>query len=100
MRRLPAPLVLIAVFIAAVLIVDPRGNFPLDDDWGVGFMTFTLVQTGTIQFSPFASATAYLQFFWGALWASMFGETFTRERTPRAGAVRRCRAPVSSALLL
>jgi hypothetical protein len=68
---------LIAVFIAAVLLVDPRGNFPLDDDWGVGFTTFTLLQTGRVQFTPFASATAYLQFFWGALWAAMFGETFT-----------------------
>ncbi len=77
MRRLPAPLVLLAVFIAAVLLVDPRGNFPLDDDWGVGFTTFTLLQTGRVQFSPFASATAYLQFFWGALWAATFGETFT-----------------------
>src|SRR5688500_12417267 len=77
MRRLPAPLILIAAFLAAVLLVDPRGNFPLDDDWGVGFTTFTLLQTGRVQFSPFASATAYLQFFWGALWASLFGESFT-----------------------
>jgi hypothetical protein len=77
MRRLPAPLILIAAFVAAVLLVDPRGNFPLDDDWGVGFTTFTLLQTGHVQFTPFASATAYLQFFWGALWASLFGETFT-----------------------
>lgn len=77
MRRLSPPLALIAVFIAAVFVVDPRGNFPLDDDWGVGFTTFTLLQTGRVQFSPFASATAYLQFLWGALWAAMFGETFT-----------------------
>lgn len=77
MKRLPAPLVLIAVFLAAVLLVDPRGNFPLDDDWGVGFTTFTLLQTGRVQFTPFASATAYLQFVWGALWAALFGQTFT-----------------------
>ena len=77
MKRLPPPLILIAVFLAAVLLVDPRGNFPLDDDWGVGFTTFTLLQTGRVQFTPFASATAYLQFFWGALWAALFGETFT-----------------------
>ncbi|MDP9192705.1 MAG: glycosyltransferase family 39 protein [Acidobacteriota bacterium] len=72
-----AILLLVAAFAAAVLVVDPRGNFPLDDDWGVGFTTFTLLQTGTVQLTPFASATAYLQFFWGALWAAMFGETFT-----------------------
>ena len=77
MRSSAAPVVLIAVFLAAVLVVDPRGNFPLDDDWGVGFTTFTLLQTGRVQFTPFASATAYLQFFWGALWAAAFGETFT-----------------------
>ncbi|MFL6245942.1 MAG: glycosyltransferase family 39 protein [Thermoanaerobaculia bacterium] len=77
MRRLPAPVILIAAFVAAVLLVDPRGNFPLDDDWGVGFTTFTLLQTGRVQFTPFASATAYLQFFWGALWAALFGQTFT-----------------------
>lgn len=72
-----ALLVLIAAFVIAVIVVDPRGNFPLDDDWGVGFTTFTLVQTGKVQFTPFASATAYLQFAWGALWAAAFGETFT-----------------------
>ncbi|HEX6641069.1 MAG TPA: glycosyltransferase family 39 protein [Thermoanaerobaculia bacterium] len=77
MRSSAAPVVLIAVFLAAVLVVDPRGNFPLDDDWGVGFTTFTLLQTGRVQFTPFASATAYLQFAWGALWAALFGETFT-----------------------
>ncbi len=72
-----ALLVLLAAFVVAVIVVDPRGNFPLDDDWGVGFTTFTLVQTGRVQFTPFASATAYLQFAWGALWAAAFGETFT-----------------------
>lgn len=77
MKRVPAPLILIAAFVIAVLLVDPRGNFPLDDDWGVGFTTFTLLQTGRVQFTPFASATAYLQFVWGALWAALFGETFT-----------------------
>lgn len=72
-----ATLVLTAAFALAVLAVNPIGNFPLNDDWGVGFTTFTLVQTGTIELTPFASATAYLQFFWGALWAALFGPTFT-----------------------
>jgi len=70
-------LVLVAAFVLAAVAVDPRGNFPLNDDWGVGFTTFTLLRSGTIEFTPFASATAYLQFVWGALWAALFGETFT-----------------------
>jgi hypothetical protein len=73
----PPPLLLIAAFIGAVLAVDPRGDFPLNDDWGVGFTTFHLLDTGRIQFTPFASATAYLQFVWGALWASIFGASYT-----------------------
>lgn len=68
---------LVIAFALAVLAVDPRGNFPLDDDWGVGFTTFTLARTGHIEFTPFASATAYLQFAWGALWTLLFGESFT-----------------------
>lgn len=74
---LASTLLMVAVFLIAVILVDPRGNFPLDDDWGVGFTTFTLLQTGRVQFTPFASATAYLQFVWGALWAALFGQTFT-----------------------
>ena len=72
-----AKLLLIAAFLLAVLLVDPRGDFPLNDDWGVGFTTFHLLRTGTIEFTPFASATAYLQFVWGALWATLFGESYT-----------------------
>jgi hypothetical protein len=72
-----AILVLTALFVISVLAVDPRGNFPLDDDWGVGFTTFTLATSGTIEFTPFASATAYLQFVWGAIWVALFGQSFT-----------------------
>jgi len=77
MKDRRAALLLTAAFALAVIAIDPRGNFPLDDDWGVGFTTFTLLHSGRIELSPFASATAYLQFAWGALWAGLFGETFT-----------------------
>jgi len=76
-RDLAARVALVTAFFLAVVVVDPRGDFPLDDDWGVGFTTFRLLHTGRIVFTPFASATAYLQFAWGALWARLFGETFT-----------------------
>ncbi|HYO77455.1 MAG TPA: hypothetical protein VE010_13420, partial [Thermoanaerobaculia bacterium] len=77
MKELRPRLLLLAAFVAAVIAVDPRGNFPLNDDWGVGYTTFTLARTGEIHFTPFASATAYLQFIWGALWVTLFGESFT-----------------------
>ncbi|HEX8255619.1 MAG TPA: glycosyltransferase family 39 protein [Thermoanaerobaculia bacterium] len=77
MKQLRPQLLLLAAFAAAVIVVDPRGNFPLNDDWGVGYTTVTLAHSGEIHFTPFASATAYLQFAWGALWVTLFGESFT-----------------------
>ena len=75
-----AVVLLVAAFVAAVVLVNPIGNFPLNDDWGVGFTTFTLLETGRVELTPFASATAYLQFAWGALWAGVFGPSFTTLR--------------------
>ena len=72
-----AVVLLIAAFAVAVALVDPRGNFPLDDDWDFALTTWTFLHTGTIQYSPFTSATTHLQMLWGAAWSAAFGETFT-----------------------
>src|SRR5947209_12673264 len=68
---------LVAVFAAAVAIVDPRGNFPLDDDWDFAFGAWTLAKFGVIQHTPFTVAIAVLQYCWGALWTLAFGQSFT-----------------------
>ncbi|HEX9407941.1 MAG TPA: hypothetical protein VF975_11530, partial [Thermoanaerobaculia bacterium] len=68
---------IVLLFAAAVLITDPRGNFPLDDDWDFTLSTWNLVRTGTVQHTPFTSNIAVLQYFWGALWTIVFGESST-----------------------
>jgi len=68
---------IVIAFAAAVAITDPRGNFPLDDDWDFTLTTWNLVQNGTIQHTPFTSAVAVLQYLWGALWTVVFGMSCT-----------------------
>jgi len=67
--------VILIVFAVAVVITDPRGNFPLDDDWDFTLSTWNLVHTGHVQHTPFTSNIAVLQYFWGALWTVLFGES-------------------------
>lgn len=76
-RELVPVAILTAAFAAAVAIVDPRGNFPLDDDWDFTLSTWNLVRTGTIRHTPFTSAIAVLQYYWGALWTLLFGQSCT-----------------------
>ena len=69
--------VILIVFAVAVVITDPRGNYPLDDDWDFSLSTWNLVHTGHVQHTPFTSNIAVLQYFWGALWTILFGQSST-----------------------
>jgi len=69
--------IILILFAAAVLITDPRGNFPLDDDWDFTLSTWNLAHTGRVQHTPFTSNIAVLQYFWGALWTILFGQSST-----------------------
>jgi len=67
---------LLAIFAIAVLLVDPRGDFALDDDWDFALATWAFARSGHFQFTPFTAASLYLQVAWGALWTLVFGESF------------------------
>lgn len=67
---------LMAAFAAAVAIVDPRGNFPLNDDWDFALVTWNFLHTGRIEYTAFTVASAQTQALWGAAWSALFGETF------------------------
>ena len=56
--------VILIVFAIAVVITDPRGDFPLNDDWDFSLSTWNLVHTGHVQHTPFTSNIAVLQYFW------------------------------------
>jgi hypothetical protein len=82
---------LILLFAVAVAIVDPRGNFPLDDDWDFAAETSQFARTGHFVFTPFTAASLYAQILWGAGWIKAFGDSYT---------VLRCSTLVLAALTL
>lgn len=65
------------LFCLTVVAVDPRGDFPLDDDWDFALTSWDLALHGEMQRSPFAAATSYTQAIWGAAWTLLFGQSYT-----------------------
>lgn len=68
---------IIAVWTALIVFVDPRGDFPLNDDWDFGLATFWFAESGEFRFTSLTAASIRLQVLWGALWTWMFGPSFT-----------------------
>ncbi len=69
-------LLLILVFITAVFLVKPFGDFPLNDDWCYAKSVRVFLQTGEIDIGFWAAATLATQIIWGAIWTKLFGFSF------------------------
>src|SRR5436305_3248157 len=70
------PLAIVAIWAAAIAFVNPRGNFPIDDDWDFALATWRFARTGHFQFTAFTAVSLRAQVLWGALWTRIFGESF------------------------
>lgn len=66
----PALLMLVAV----VLLVNPAGDFPLNDDWAYAEQVHEILQNHRYQSS--FMALGFAQSLWGALFAGLFGESY------------------------
>jgi len=64
-------------YLVLILIVSPVGDFPLNDDWVYAKTVQSFLDTGTYAGHPFTDALFVLQAFWGYLWTSVFGFSFT-----------------------
>lgn len=64
-------------WLAMILIADPRGEFPLNDDWVYARSVFTFLQTGIYKPNDSQAAVAFIQIFWGALFSKVFGFSMT-----------------------
>ena len=73
-------LLIIAVWIVAALLIDPRGEFPLNDDWAYAAAVKTLLGGGGIRLSGWTTVNLIAQIFWGALFCLPFGFSFTALR--------------------
>lgn len=73
-------LVLTALWCLAVIVVNPIGNFPLNDDWAYGFTVNYLHKHGDFQPVGWMSMPFISQAMWGALFCLPSGFSFTALR--------------------
>lgn len=64
------------VYLAAVLLVNPSGEFPLNDDWAYAKVVKHFLETGEILFSDWQGMTLLSQLLWGTLFCLPFGFSF------------------------
>jgi hypothetical protein len=77
-RSLFLPLALMLGF--TLIIVSPAGDFPLQDDNFHFRPVKHIVETGTFQKNPYMATTFVAQGYWGALFAKVFGMSYTSLR--------------------
>jgi len=70
------PLAIVAIWAAAIVFANPRGNFPIDDDWDFALAAWRFAETGHFHFTAFTAVSLRAQVLWGALWTRLFGESF------------------------
>src|SRR3954451_7274263 len=70
------PAAIVALWAAAIAFANPRGNFPIDDDWDFALATWRFAETGHFHFTAFTAVSLRAQVLWGALWTRLFGESF------------------------
>lgn len=75
-----AVLLLVGIWLSMILLVNPIGDFPLDDDWAYGWTVKTLLETGEYQLSDWTATNLLPQALWGTLFCLPFGFSFTALR--------------------
>lgn len=68
------------IWIVMAGIVNPLGDFPLNDDWSYGKTVYNLVEKGHLRVTPWVSFTLIAQVIWGSLFCLPFGFSFTALR--------------------
>jgi len=68
------------LWVSAVAMVNPVGDFPLGDDWSYGLAVKHLVENGRYQPTGWTMMTLITQTLWGTLFSLPFGFSFTALR--------------------
>jgi hypothetical protein len=66
-------IILLVVLFLAELFIDPRGEFPLNDDWSYTQSLQKFSNTGVINIGNFPSMGLLPQILWGTLFVKIFG---------------------------
>ena len=79
-RDVAAILLTCVVWTLLAFVIDPRGDFPLIDDWAHGLPVRALLERGEIRLTDWTTATLIAQAGWGALFCLPTGFSFTALR--------------------
>jgi hypothetical protein len=77
LRDLRSVLLVAALYVAAVVAVDPRGEFPLNDDWSYTRSAFGLAAGRGLRIDPWSAPSLAGQALYGGALARLFGPSFT-----------------------
>ncbi len=73
-------LLLASLWVASLFVVNPIGDFPLNDDWSFGLAVKNLLQTGEFHPTGWTSMPLITQTLWGALFCLPGGFSFNALR--------------------
>ncbi len=76
-KRIPFPALLALLWMVSIVIVNPIGEFPLNDDWAFAKGVYNLVEKGQLILGDWPAITLVAQLFWGALFCKIFGLSLT-----------------------
>ena len=65
------------LWILAVAVVNPIGNFPLNDDWAWSLSVKRMLETGAFHPIGWTGMTVITHTLWGGLFCTLFGFSFT-----------------------
>jgi len=71
---------ILAIWVVMAILVNPIGDFPLNDDWAFGKAVQSVVEKGDFQLSGWGAMNLFSQVWWGALFCLPFGFSFTALR--------------------
>jgi hypothetical protein len=77
LKKNPYPFLLVLFWILAIAIIDPRGEFPINDDWAYSKNVHSLVVDGAFTVDGWPAMTLVSQTIYGSLACFVFGFSFT-----------------------
>jgi len=68
---------LMLLWLIIILVINPMGDFPLNDDWCYGKSVKTLYENGYLKLYNWGEMTLVSHVYWGYLFTKIFGFSFT-----------------------
>jgi len=63
-------------WLVAIVVVNPSGNFPLNDDWSYAIAVQRMLETGDFRPLGWTSSALISQTIWGTAFCKVFGYSF------------------------